>query len=177
MELYKYKPLNVGFVAICPDPSVSALRVTVNSARKRYDSPCVAAVPENIDPQVLEGMQKICPVHKGLDTITSLINVGMDHGPADWNMTVMAGTWVRANLDKKYSYFVESETDILYAIVNGFYEFVDCSLNGIMIHKDTWKKVGHFCPQSPLAVCKLFWAEEAIRLGHQFKGIIGTQMI
>lgn len=167
----------MGFVILCPDPSVSSLRVTASSVKRRYDSPCCGVVPANVDPKVFEEMQKICPVYKGLDTITSLINVGMEHPPSDWNMTVMAGTWVRPNLDKKYSYFIESEMDVLYGIVDGFYEFVDCCLNGIMIHKEAWKTAGKMCPKSSLQVCKLFWAKTALEKGLKLKGIIGVRMV
>lgn len=177
MKLYQYKKLNLGFVILCPDNDLRMIQLTVNSIRSRYDSQVVAAVSESISEDHLEKANKICPTFCGSDTITSLINVGMDNAPSvEWNMIVMSGMCVKCNLDKKYSYFIESDQDILYAILDGFYSFIDCSLNGLMIHKKVWNKIGPFCTQSPLPLCKLFWAQRAIDLGIKIKGVIGIKM-
>lgn len=176
MKLYQYKPLEVGFVILCVDRNPNLLRATVNSVRRRYDSPCVGVVDGDCGGDDFSELNKVCPVHRGMDTVTSLLNEGLDHPPAEWSMTVMSGTWVRPNLDKKYSLFVESTSDVLYAIVDGRYEFPDCSLNGLMVHRDAWQKVGHFCPRSPLPLCKLMWARAAIDRGCRFKGVIGVKM-
>ena len=66
------KPLDMGFVILCPDPSVGALRSTVNSVQRHYKSRCVAVVPADVNLEVYEGMSKVCPVYKGGDTMTSL---------------------------------------------------------------------------------------------------------
>jgi hypothetical protein len=176
MQLYQYKPLDLGFVVLCPEPVVRALRVTANSIRSRYQSPLVAVVPKGTKPEVIAEMKMICPVVEGHETITSLINAGMTTAPSDWNLTVMSGTCVKDNLDKKYSLFIEDTTDILYAIVDGRYEFSDCSLNGIMIHRDTWNQIGPLCRKNPLSICKLMWAQEAIDKGCKLKGVIGVKM-
>jgi hypothetical protein len=177
MQLYKYKKLDLGWVILCADHNPSALRTTANSIRRRYDGPIVAAVPFDLPDDLFREMSVICPVFKGGDTITSLINAGMDAAQADWNITVMAGVWARQNLDKKYSYFIENEKDILYAIVDNYYEFPDCSLNGIMVSREAWRSIGHFCPKNPLPICKLFWAQQAIDKGMQLKAVIGVKMI
>ncbi len=176
MRLYEYKKLDLGFVVLCPEPSISALQVTVNGLRTRYDSPVIAVVPGDTMPEMVSYMGKICPVFQGQDTVTSLINAGFNHMPSEWGMTIMAGTRVIDNVDVRYSYFVEDTSDVLYAIVDGFYEFPDCSLNGIMVHRDTWKKVGHFCPTNVLPVCKLLWAQEAIDRGCKLKAVMGVRM-
>ena len=121
-------------------------------------------------------MLQICPVHRGRNTITSLINVGMDNSTSEWTLVVMAGAFLRNNLDRKYSYFVTSQKDILFPIVDGKTNFVDGTLNGIMVHRDTWKEIGQFSNQESLSWCKLSWAMAAIEHGCCFKAILGAQI-
>lgn len=175
-DLYRCKPLNFGFVIICPSNNIGQIKTTINSIRHAYNTEkYVCAVPEECHADDLKEMSKLCKVVKGGDTITSLINAGMDKALCnEWNFLVIAGTWMRGNLDKKYSYFVESEKDILFPIVDRQTNFVDGSINGFLIHKKAWKDVGHMPSDNPLEICKLMWTMEAIEKGYKFKAILGT---
>jgi hypothetical protein len=179
MKLYRYKNLNMGFAVLCPDRNVGALRSTVSGIRKRYQGAEVcAAVGEDVYPEELEEMNRFCPTTVGQNTITSLINQGLNNSKSDWTLVVMAGSWVRGRLDQKYSYFVEGTKDILFPIVDGRTNFVDGSINGILIHKDGWKAAGQFCnAENPLSICKLLWATDAIESGCHFKAVIGAKII
>lgn len=128
-------------------------------------------------------MNQICETIKGYDTITSLINVGMKKTKADWNAIVFAGSWVRSNIYRKFDLFVEKEKDILFPVVDGKINFTEGSMNGIIIHKDTFKEVGDFSTApmqksgcSDLELIKLFWSLQAIEKGCTFKAIIGMKI-
>jgi hypothetical protein len=178
MKLYQYKSLDVGFAVLCPDRNPGILRITVNGIRSRYKgATVVAAVPEDTRDEEFQAMSLVCPTYRGTDTITSLINVGMNNSPSPWTITVMCGSHVRANLDKKFSYFVDSTKDVLFPIAEGRTNFVDGTINGIMIHKDAWDAAGNFCNQNPLGICKLLWTLDAIRKGCVFKAVIGAQIV
>lgn len=178
MQLYQYKPLDVGFVILCPDRNPGTLRITANGLRSRYRGcAIVAAVADDVNDEELEAMNKVCPTHKGQETITSLINTGLNNSASCWSIVVIAGCHVRQGLDIKYSYFVNKTTDILFPIVDGKTTFVDGTINGIMIHKDTWKMIGNFCNQNPLGICKMLWAIDAIEKGCTFKAIMNARII
>ena len=97
----------------------------------------------------------------------------------------MAGSTIRRGLLKKYSLFVEKETDVLFPILiernrkgqvikvrDGF---PDATLNGTLIHKKTFDMVGNLS-ENPIVVSKLMWALEAMDKDCKFKAVLGTKL-
>lgn len=153
------------------------LQSTVNSIRSNYGSlPCVCATDESVTPADMTAMRAICPTYKGRTTFSSLINVGMKQAPAPWNFIVMAGSYIRPRLEQRFSLFVDDEKDILFPIANGKYTFVDGTLNGLFIHRDTFKMVGDWANIGPLEVIKLMWAMDAIGKGVRFKAVANSKL-
>lgn len=159
-----------------PESNPSLLKSTVNSIRFKYDSPVVSITEKSVKSQSFKEMNAVCPTCKGGSTYTSLINAGLKHPPAEWNIIVIAGTYVRCRLAQKYSMFVENEKDIIYPVVEGKYNFVDATINGLMIHKDCLKEVGKMAEVGAFEVCKLMWALDAIEKGYKFKAILGVKL-
>jgi hypothetical protein len=150
---------------------------TVSSIQVYYpDRPCVCATGEETPEEELKIMRKKCVTRVGKNTITSLINAGMNHAPSPWNFIVIAGSYVRAGLDQKFSYFVEKDKDILFPIVDRKLYFPDGSINGILMHKKTWKEIGEMSEYESLELCKLEWASRAIEKGCTFKGVVGAKI-
>jgi len=177
LKLYHHKPLNYGFVILCADNNMGLAKSTVLTIRRNYSgAESVVAVSEKMHKDDVASLRGLCPTFQGKDTITSLINCGMKHAPADWNFIVFAGSYVRPNLDKKFSLFVERNTDILFPIADGKYTFVDGTMNGIFMHRDTFKLVGDMADKNPLEICKLFWSMAATEKGCKFKAIAGTKI-
>ena len=118
----------------------------------------------------------ICPTYKGKGTYSSLINVGMRHTLADWNFIICAGATVRWKMDRKFSYFIESEKDILFPIAENKIYFAEATLNGLLINKNTWKEVGEMNDDGSLEMVKILWALSAIDKGVKFKAIAGSKI-
>lgn len=177
-KLYQHKSIKVGFIILAPDGNTGHVRTTVNSIRYNYPSaPHVAVVPEHVSESVTKDIGKLCPCYKGGTTITSLFNAGINASPCDeWNFIVIAGSWIRPLLDRKYSYFIESERDILFPIVDRKMNFVDGTINGILVYKGTYLSVGPMDDKNPLEICKLFWAMDAVDRGCRFKAVLGTRI-
>ena len=177
MKLYSHKDLNCGFVILCPEHGVSLLKSSVNSIKSRYpNSTIVCATDNSATADELKEMKLLCPTYKGKNTYSSLINVGMRHATADWNFILMAGVTVRWKLDGKFSYFIESEKDVLFPIFDNKTNFIDATLNGLFINKNTWKEVGEMDEKGEFDHVKAFWAYRAIMCGVKFKAIAGTRM-
>lgn len=100
----------------------------------------------------------------------------MRHAPADWNFLVCAGATIRSGLDRKFAFFVEDEKDILFPIAENKPYFVDGTLNGIFIHKKTFKEVGEWGEDNDLAWVKTLWALNAIDKGCKFKAIANSKI-
>ena len=180
--------LSIGFIILSTELNSGRLKSTRNSIINHYsiNTPVVCIVSKSAAAGEIKAAKEICPVHKGGETITSLINAGFKHGHKDWNIIVMEGTWVRGNIDKKYSYFLQDERDIFFPIVtdydiqgkpNKIYnQFWESSLNGIMIHSKTFKETGDFIEGESLELSRLGWAEKAITKGHRFKAVLGAKL-
>lgn len=177
MKLYTHKDLNCGFVILCPDHAVKLLQSTANSLKSRYVGvPFICVTDDTANAQDMKEMKQICPTFKGKGTFSSLINIGMKHAPADWNFLVCAGATVRAGLDRKFAFFVESEKDILFPIAENKAYFVDGTLNGIFVHKKTFKEIGNWDEDGDLAMVKTLWALSAIDIGCKFKAIANSKI-
>jgi len=164
-------------VILCHDHAVKLLQSTANSLKNRYPGvPFICATDNTANTQDIKEMKQICPTFKGKGTFSSLINIGMKHAPADWNFIVCAGVTVRSGLDRKFSFFVESEKDILFPIVDKKAHFVDGTLNGIFIHKNTFKEIGNWDEVDDLSLVKTAWALEAIDKGCKFKSIANSRI-
>lgn len=162
---------------LCPDHAVKLLQSTANSLKNRYPGiPFICVTDETANTQDIKEMKEICPTFKGKGTFSSLINLGMKQAPADWNFLVCAGATVRSGLTRKFSYFVESEKDILFPIAEKNANFVDGSLNGIFIHKKTFKEIGKWDEDANLALVKTIWALAAIDKGCKFKAIANSKI-
>lgn len=177
MKIYSHKDLNFGFVILCHDNNIGLLKSTASSIKARYPkTPIVCATNESLSIESVEEMKKICPTYKGKNTITSLINTGMRYSRAEWNFIVCAGVTVRAKMDQRFSYFIESEKDILFPIAENKIYFVDGTLNGLFINRNTWKEVGEMDESGTLEEVKTLWAIAAIAKGVKFKAIANSKI-
>lgn len=176
---------NFGFVILCPEKNINWLRNTALSIKKSYPlATIVGVVGNDATPEELEKMGTVCEMVQGHDTITSLMNVGIKNSKSPWNVLVFAGSWVKPSVYKHFDFFVKGERDILFPVVDGRYNFVDGSMNGIIIHKKSLELAGDF-PTGPMQKCgyneieliKTFWATAAIEQGCVFKAIIGMKIV
>ncbi len=162
---------------LCPDHSLGLLRSTVNSIHARYpNSKAICVTDDTIASDELKEMKNICPTYKGKSTFSSLINVGMKHAPGEWNFLVCAGAIVRWKMDEKFSFFIASEKDVLFPIAENKTNFVDATLNGLLINKKTWKEVGEMADDGNFETVKLMWALTAMEKGVKFKAIANSKI-
>ncbi len=176
MKLYQAKNIECGFILICPNHNIGQIKTTLSSIKHNYPkSKIICSIPSHCHDDDAKDINKICPTRKAGATITSLINEGMKNAPClEWNFVVMSGSWVRNLLDKKFSYFIESEKDILFPIVDRKLNFVDGSINGILMHKTAFNDIGPFSTDNPIEICKLMWAMTAVEKGYRFKAVLGA---
>jgi hypothetical protein len=175
-ELYKYKDLKYGFIILCPNLNTGHIRNTIGSTDICYpDAKTVVIVPTDCNKEDLESLSKLKKTYKGGKTIASMINAGMKHASIEWNFILFPKGWIKSRIDIKYSYFVESEKDILFPIVNRKLTFDKADINGLFIHKKAFQDIGDFPDMDNLDISKLIWTTNAIEKGYKFKGIVGAK--
>jgi hypothetical protein len=180
------KGLSFGFIVIAPEHNFGRIKSTIRSIKNRYKEniPIICVVGDDTTAPELKEIKTLCPSFKGKGTITSLLNAGLLKGHEGWNIFAMEGTTVRQGLDQKYSRWIKDEKDVLYPIVVDYNQegvpikiynnFSECTLNGLCIHRKTFKEIGNFS-ENPLEISKKFWALGAIEIGVQFKAILGAR--
>ena len=167
---YRPMPMNMGFVIMGHDGDPSKIATTVKSIQRSYENVKTTIVV----PEMFKKSYKGAKV--GGSSVTSLINTGMEHAPAEWNVMVFAGVIIKERLHHRYSAFMESRLDVFYPLVWGNDNFIDATLNGLAIHRDTFAEVGQLSNDNSLEICKMMWFLEASEKGCKFKAIAGCRM-
>jgi len=178
--------LDFSFVIIAPEFNIGRIQSTAKSLKNNFpDVPFICVVPKDASTADLAEIKEVCPVHKSKHTITSLINTGLKKGNKKWNLFIFEGSWVRNGAVNKLFGFAKDEKDILFPIIvkydalgkptTSHTNFIDGSLNGLLIHQSTIKEVGEFS-DNPLEISKTMWALDAISKGYRFKAILGVKI-
>lgn len=176
---------DLGFIILCPNKNVGGLKSTLGSIRfYAYDRPSVCIVGSDATKSEIDEMKELCPTYKGKNKITSLINAGMRHCKSEWGMFVFAGARITKFLERTISHFVTDPKDIIYPVYEDKHNFIDASLNGVMINKKTFKEIGKW-PDNDMekegfdefGMAKLLWSVDAVNAGCTFKGILGMRIM
>jgi hypothetical protein len=174
-----------GFIILNPDRHLGGLKNTVGSIKHTHkDSSILCVVGSDAHDSEVEEMNAYCTTYRAGDTIMSLLNEGMKQSTADWNAYVFAGSVVTTNFKRKVNLFICDDRDILFPVVDWQTNFVDGSMNGIVLHKQSFASAGEFAsPPVPTSVfgelelVKLCWAAKALENGCVFKAIIGMKIL
>jgi hypothetical protein len=177
-NLYKQKDIKCGFIILSPECNVVPLLATINSIKNYYvKSKAICVFPEDCTPKTIEDIKHHCPTYMGGKSITSMINCGLTNAPCDeWNFIVIGGSRLTNCLDNKFSYFIENDKDILFPLVNKKMNFVDGTINGMLIQKKAFKDIGEFPEEGSLEMNKSFWGSTAVVKGYKFKAILGIKL-
>ena len=176
--------MDLGFIILCPDKSVVGLRNTLISINyNSYNREILAVVGDDASAAELKSMKEICPVYKGKNTITSLINVGIRKCDHDWVFIMFSGSRIKPYLEKKIDQFIKTDKDILFPVSENEYDFMSSPLNGVIINKKFFQEIGDFSDiaiekegTNDFELAKLFWCLEAMKHKAVFKGIAGMKI-
>jgi hypothetical protein len=181
------REIDINFVILSPDPNIGRLRGTVRSIKNNYkaDADIVCSVRRDIKKPQLDEMNEVCDAFRGGETITSLINNGIKNSKSGWTMLIMEGALLPRSVQYRYSSWMEKNTDILFPIVMSYDRegiptkiyntFAECTLNGIMMDRDFFLKVGKLS-ENPLTISREFWSFDAADKGATFKAILGIKI-
>lgn len=177
----------ITFVVLSPDHNIGRLKGSIRSIKNNYDenADIICVVEKCVKKSEVEEMSQECPVFKGGETITSLMNAGVKHAKKEWCMFLMEGAWLPKNIESRYFKWISSERDVLFPIVVNYdiqgqpikilSEFSESTLNGMLIHKNFFEEVGKFT-DNPIKISKEFWGIDASLKGASFKAILGVKI-
>jgi len=187
LDPYSEEP-NLTFIILAPEHNCALIKTTVRSINNRYGEniPRVCVVGKDTSASELKELKEICPIYRGKDTFTSLVNQAMTKAKT-WAVFLTEGCIVRPNLPKKYNRFLSDVKDVVFPIVVDYNKdghpvklytsFENSTFNGLCVHHDTFKKVGKLDDSKNLEEARLLWATSAMEMGVKFKAILGAKIV
>lgn len=178
--------INFNYIILSLDHNIGGLKNTIRSI-KAYgnESTYMCVVNKEISKEQFDEIKEMCEVHKAGNTVISLINKGLEKTKIDWNVFVVEGSRTCKNLEKKYSFWMQSEKDVIFPLIVDYdregyptkiyNEFYNCTLNGLCINKKFFKQVGKLA-EMPIDISRQFWSIDATVLGANFKTILGIKV-
>lgn len=176
--------MDLGFVILCIDRNIGGVKNSLGSVRfHSYNRESICVVPETTSAEEMKNFKQIVETHKGENTVTSLINVGMKKCRHDWAFMFFSSSRLPPYIEKKLSTWVKKDTDVLFPVADRKCEFSEGSFNGVLINKKFFELVGDFPSiiaknsQNDFELSKMFWAVKAMDHGCTFKAIVGMRVI
>lgn len=172
---YQAQDLDMCVAIISLDSRVNEIKKThkrIEFLSKNY--PSIIVVPEHSKIDITDINIDNTPLFRGGNCITSMFDIAIENSMKPWVYLIFAGTTILQKIDVKLSRYVDSEKDVLFPVVDRIWNFVDGSINGILINQKFHASVGHFGSGNPLKVTKLNWADRALQQGVRFKAIVGA---
>jgi hypothetical protein len=171
--IYCEKELSLTVGILAANKSFEQIRTSYESVFSlRYEASRLVAIMESEDDSELK-QKKINYIKKGI-CLTSMIDELCKVSSTDWIYIVFAGRKLPKNIDGKLSRYIQSYKDVIFPVVNRVWNFVDGSLDGLLINKKFHSEVGNFGSGDNLNFTKLVWADKAMSLGARFKAIVGA---
>lgn len=169
---------DLGFVILLTEFRFGGLRATTATINSNFQNAhYICAVPEQSDENDIKIAKTICPIVKGKNTISSMINAGIEKSEKPWNLVVISGNIIRHKPVTRYEKWIDSKKDIMYRVTDKIHwRWEDASIHGMLIHKEAMKEIGGFLEEESLPMCKLEWAARAIDKGYKFKGVVGIRL-
>jgi hypothetical protein len=171
--IYFEKDLNLTIGILAANKTFEQIRATYESLGVlKYPVQRLVNVPEDYDVTELKN-RKYNFIQKG-KTLTSLIDGLCKEAKTEWIYFAFAGRKVQKNIDSKYSIYASDYKNVIFPVVKRVWNFVDGSMDGLLINKKFHEEVGEFGDGDDLEITKLMWAGKAVEKGAKFKAIVGA---
>lgn len=163
--------LNLTVCVICTGFASQAIKRTIESCfYLDHKSENMIIVKEDFDKNQIDPSWGNLIV--GGNSITEMIDLGCKNAKTDWVYFVLAGTRLQKRIDSKNALHVSSYKDVLFPVINRKWNFIDATLNGLLLNRKFHAEVGDFGSGNDLMITKLIWADKALSLGVKFKAIV-----
>lgn len=173
--MFEPKDLDVSMAIVVIDNNYNKINETLKYNYKEYDNLEKIIITNNLQFNYFndENLKKY-----NTDSFQVLENydIALKNCKTEWCFLLHAGSYLHFNVMKRLSKFITSDKDILYPVKNRIYEFIKNPLNGLLINKKTYNKIGAFGKDNPEHIIKLLWASDAIKEGCLFKAVTGINL-
>jgi hypothetical protein len=168
--MFEPKEVGIEVIVISPEGNENDETITINTMQnlvKKYDFFVMS--PKNQDKK-----QYKYTTFFGENSIASLCNEGIKRCRQDWAYIVFAGSKIRKYVDAKLTKYIQSEKDVIFPVVDRKWNFINATINGLLINKHFYIDVGNFKDVNDFQITKLEWADKALNKGAKFKAIVNS---
>lgn len=173
--MFEPKDLNISMGIVIVDNNFKKINETLKFNYEHYEKYEKIIITNNLDYPYYSQDKEYKKYYSNSFQILENYDLVMKNCKTEWCFLVQAGTYLRKNIIKKLTQFIFEDTDILFPVKNRIYEFIKNPLNGLLINKNTYNKIGRFGKDNPEEIIKLLWGADAAKLGCKFKAIVGLQ--
>jgi hypothetical protein len=174
--MYEPKELNVSMAIVAIDRDTNKINETLRHYYDFYTNYKKILITNDLKFDYYNKGQEYDIYHSDSFQVLENYDIALRNCKTEWCFLVQAGTYLTKHLIKKLSIFVLNEKDIIFPVKNRIYEFVKNPLNGLLINKNTYNKVGGFGKDNHLDIIKLSWGYNASIEGCKLKAVVGIKI-
>ena len=173
--LYQSVKLDMTIAVLAHEKSLAEIKRTFDSlVNLQFDYKRILCVSEKSD--INSPIFDNTALCKAGNCMTSLIDAACKIAKTEWLFFVFAGSYMPKNIDNKNSRYAQDYRDVVFPVVNRQWNFIDATMNGLLISKQFHEEVGDFGTGNQLDITKLIWADKAMQKGAKFKAVVGAKL-
>jgi hypothetical protein len=173
--MFEPKSLDVSIAIIVTDKNINKINETLKYKHKIFDKYKKIIITNNLEFDYFNDVS-LNKINTESFQILKNYDIALKNCETEWCFLLHAGTNLEFDVIDRLSKYIMSDTDILFPVKNRVYEFIKNPLNGLLINKKTYNKIGDFWNDSSENIMKLLWAFDATKKGCFFKAIVGINI-
>lgn len=173
--MFEPKNLDVSMAIVVADENTNKINETLRYNYKIFDKYEKIIITNNLEFDYFND-ENLNKIYTKSFKVLENYDIALRNCNTEWCFLLHAGTCLNFNVINILSKYITSDTDILFPVKNRIYEFIKNPLNGLLINKKIYNKIGLFWKDNPENIMKLLWAFDAVRKGCLFKAIVGINI-
>lgn len=173
--MFEPKELDVSMAVVITDKNTNKINETLRYNYKLFDKYKKIIITNNLDFNYFND-EKLNKIYTKSLQLLENYDIALKNCDTEWCFLLHAGSCLQFDLIRRLSKFITSDLDILFPVKNRIYDFIKNPLNGLLINKKTYNKIGIFGKDNPEDIIKLLWAFDAAKEGCLFKAIVGIYL-
>ena len=174
--MYEPKEIDVSMAIVITDKVTNKINETLKYNYDYYSKYKKILITNDVKFNYFSQNEKYDIYHTESYQVLENYDIALKNCNTEWCFLVQAGTYLTKNVIKKLSKFILSDKDIIFPVKKRVYEFTKNPLNGLLINKNTYNKIGKFGKDNPIDIIKLLWGADAAKYGCLFKAIVGLNI-
>jgi hypothetical protein len=174
--MFEPKNIDVSMAVIATDENYNKINETLKYNFKIFYKYEKIVVTNNLKVDYFNENEKLKKIHTDSFKVLENYDIALNNCMTEWCFLLHAGSSLNFDVISKLSKFITSDKDIVFPVKNRVHDFIKNPLNGLLINKKIYNKIGRFRNDNSEQIIKLLWAANAVIEGCIFKAIVGIHI-